>query len=154
MGFGQEFDTLAGYRVIGLPTAGEAHDDKTGQGRRFKKSAAIRLNFREHLQSASAGESARESHERIARRQMNMSGLANRNQGRERVADDWQTQRGKPAMREGGQLEWQWQHRAPRVFSRAEPASQSASGEDGDRKGAVFAVTSDDGRGQGVTRDA
>ena len=76
--------------MIGQSATGQAHGDKTGQGRGLKEPAIARLNLLEDLQRFFAGGIPEHAGEGIPRRPMLMPALADGNECGERVAHHWQ----------------------------------------------------------------
>src|SRR5258708_7093239 len=68
---------------------------------------------------------------------MEMSRIANRNQGGQRVAHDRQPQRGKPCRRKNGEFEGQWNHPTPGLPSQTQPSRQRAGPEQWNRESAL-----------------
>ena len=114
-------------RTVGLPIAGEAHDDEAGQRRGFEIAAAVGLHRAQQVVSRAAHTVPQRACDRVARRREVMPHLPDRDERRQRVAHDRQPQVLKPGVGKRRQLERQLRNRSPaaRASSPSLPASAS-----------------------------
>src|SRR5436190_3971421 len=140
--------------MVRLSAAGKTHRDKTGEGRGFEKSTVGWLNLREHSQSFLSSRIANRSCERIWRRRVDVVGLSDGNQRRQRITHHGQSQRGKKLVRARSEFERQRNDMPPRVAPATETTREGAHRQNGNRESAVFAITRDDGAAELIGLDA
>jgi hypothetical protein len=75
-----------------------------------------------------------------------MSDLAVRDQGRQSITHDRQSESAEPLMRTSAELERQLLHVTPSVFRWTQSSGESAHRQDGGRKSSIVSVAPNNGR--------
>ena len=116
--------------------ARQAHHDKARQRRRFEIAAAVGLHPAEDTQAAGDGKPANKPSNRVPRRGVEVAGLADGDEGGNRVADDRHPDEAIPGLRHAGQFKRQRVDLAP-----VDQAGDRAVGHDRHDERFVDAIT-------------